>query len=275
MPRDEIEQRLAQMGACEDDEIDIAESALLLGALDAPEVPLAPYRDHVDELVEDVARAMTEDAPIERRCRQINAVLFDHHGYAGDTESYDSLENANLIRVIDRRVGLPVSLGILYIHLARAQGWPVTGLAFPGHFLVRMDDRDKRLILDPFHAGQALEAGHLRGLLKQFLGNDAELEPAHYAPVSTRAVLLRLQNNIKTRAIQTNDFARACEVLERMTLIAPGAGSVWQELGLIRAQLGEIRSGVSALERCLDCSLPEAMRTSTERALAKLRTSLN
>ena len=114
------------------------------------------------------------------------------------------------------RVGLPVSLGILYIHAARAQGWAVDGLAFPGHFLVRMDEGDRRVIVDPFHQGQALEAGHLRGLLKQFQGADVELAPAHYAPVGNRAILLRLQNNIKSRALQAGDGARAAAILERM-----------------------------------------------------------
>lgn len=199
-----IERMLRDAGGRADDSIDLADTALLLGALDIPNARLAHYRAHIGRLAGDVAsRAGADDEPpLERRRGHINAVLFEDNGYGGDTESYDDPENANLLRVIDRRAGLPVSLGILYIHLARAQGWAVDGLAFPGHFLLRMDDRDRRLIVDPFHRGQTLEAGHLRGLLKQFRGADAELEPSHYAPVGNRAILLRLQNNIKTRALQ-------------------------------------------------------------------------
>ena len=171
--------------------------------------------------------------------------------------------------------GLPVSLGILYIHAARAQGWAVDGLAFPGHFLVRMDEGDRRVIVDPFHRGQVLEAGHLRGLLKQFQGADAELEPGHYAPVGNRAILLRLQNNIKSRALQASDGARAAAVLERMLLIAPDAGGLWHELGMVRARLGTIKDAVEALERSLACPLPEAARSRVEDALASLTTSLH
>ena len=270
-----IERALGAVGALADDAIDLADSALLLGALDLSGAPLERYRAHVGRLGADLAARVRADEPLERRRRHLNAVLFEAHGYAGDAESYDAPENANLLQVIDRRLGLPVSLGILYIHAARSQGWAVDGLAFPGHFLVRMDDGDRRVIVDPFHRGQALEAGHLRGLLKQFQGADAELEPIHYAPVGNRAILLRLQNNIKSRALQAGDGARAAAILERMLLIAPEAGGLWQELGLVRARLGTIKGAVEALERGLACGLPDAARSRAEAALAALTASLH
>ncbi len=270
-----IERALRAVGALADDAIDLADSALLLGALDLSGAPLERYRAHVGRLGADLAARVRADEPLERRRRHLNAVLFEAHGYAGDAESYDAPENANLLRVIDRRLGLPVSLGILYVHAARSQGWAVDGLAFPGHFLVRMDDGDRRVIVDPFHRGQALEAGHLRGLLKQFQGADAELEPIHYAPVGNRAILLRLQNNIKSRALQAGDGARAAAILERMLLIAPEAGGLWQELGLLRARLGTIKGAVEALERGLACGLPDAARSRAEAALAALAASLH
>ena len=270
-----IERALREVGAGADDSIDLADTALLLGALDVPNAPLARYRTHIGRLAGGVAARTGADEPLERRRGHLNAVLFIDNGYAGDTESYDDPENANLLRVIDRRAGLPVSLGILYIHVARTQGWAVDGLAFPGHFLVRLDDRDRRLIVDPFHRGQTLEAGHLRGLLKQFRGADAELEPSHYAPVGNRAILLRLQNNLKTRALQAGDAGRAAAILERMLLIAPEAGGVWHELGILRARLGTMKDAVRALERGLACGLPDAARTHAEAALAKLKTGLH
>ena len=275
MAGETIERALRAVGSLADDEIDLADAALLLGALDMPNASLAGYREHVERLGEDVAALARAGEPLERRRRHVNAVLFDAHGYAGDAESYDAPENANLLQVIDRKVGLPVSLGILYIHAARAQGWAVDGLAFPGHFLVRMEEGDRRVIVDPFHRGQMLEAGHLRGLLKQFQGADAELQPGHYAPVGNRSVLLRLQNNIKSRALQASDGARAAAILERMLLIAPDAGGVWHELGVVRARLGTIKGAVEALERSLACPLPEAARPRVEAALAALATKLH
>ena len=275
MAAEMIERALRAVGTLADEEIDLADAALLLGALDMPNVSLKRYRDHVERLAGDVAALARAGEPLERRRRHLNAVLYDAHGYAGDAETYDAPENANLLQVIDRKVGLPVSLGILYIQAARAQGWVVDGLAFPGHFLVRMDEGDRRVIVDPFHWGQLLEADHLRGLLKQFRGADAELEPSHYAPVGNRAILLRLQNNIKSRALQASDGARGGAILERMLLIAPEAGGLWHELGMVRARLGTIKGAVEALERSLACPLPEAARSRVEAALASLTTSLH
>ena len=275
MAAEMIERALRAVGTLADEEIDLADAALLLGALDMPNVSLKRYRDHVERLAGDVAALARAGEPLERRRRHLNAVMFDAHGYAGDAETYDAPENANLLQVIDRKVGLPVSLGILYIQAARAQGWVVDGLAFPGHFLVRMDEGDRRVIVDPFHWGQLLEADHLRGLLKQFRGADAELEPSHYAPVGNRAILLRLQNNIKSRALQASDGARGAAILERMLLIAPEAGGLWHELGMVRARLGTIKGAVEALERSLACPLPEAARSRVEAALASLTTSLH
>ena len=275
MAAEMIERALRAVGTLADEEIDLADAALLLGALDMPNVSLKRYRDHVERLAGDVSALARAGEPLERRRRHLNAVIFDAHGYAGDAETYDAPENANLLQVIDRRVGLPVSLGILYIQAARAQGWVVDGLAFPGHFLVRMDEGDRRVIVDPFHWGQLLEADHLRGLLKQFRGADAELEPSHYAPVGNRAILLRLQNNIKSRALQASDGARGAAILERMLLIAPEAGGLWHELGMVRARLGTIKGAVEALERSLACPLPEAARSRVEAALASLTTSLH
>ena len=275
MAAEMIERALRAVGTLADEEIGLADAALLLGALDMPSVSLERYRNHVERLAGDVAALARAGEPLERRRRHLNAVLFDAHGYAGDAETYDAPENANLLQVIDRKVGLPVSLGILYIQAARAQGWVVDGLAFPGHFLVRMDEGDRRVIVDPFHWGQLLEADHLRGLLKQFRGADAELEPSHYAPVGNRAILLRLQNNIKSRALQASDGARGAAILERMLLIAPEAGGLWHELGMVRARLGTIKGAVEALERSLACPLPEAARSRVEAALASLTTSLH
>jgi regulator of sirC expression with transglutaminase-like and TPR domain len=135
---------------------------------------------------------------IEARVGALIQVIADDLGYRGDELTYDDLQNANLMRVIDRRKGLPVALGILYIHAARAQGWQAHGLNFPAHFLIAVEIAGQRAILDPFRGQRIGGAGALRGLLKSMLGEDAELSPAHSATLPNRAVLLRLQNNIKS-----------------------------------------------------------------------------
>lgn len=275
MARADLEAEIAAVGALPDEEIPLADTALLLAAMDSPQTDLAPYRAHIIALADDLSNAVHEDDSLDKRLENLNRVLYRDHRYAGDFETYDDADNANLIRVIDRRMGLPVSLGILYIHAARAQGWAIAGLAFPGHFLVRIDDQARRAVIDPFHAGQALEAGHLRDLLKQFMGADAELKPDHYAPVGNRAILLRLQNNIKSRALKNNDIERAVEVLERMIAIAPNAASAWFELGTLQARTGNLKRAISSLEKFLANDPPPSERHRGQTLVDKLRSSLN
>lgn len=258
----------------DDDAIDLAETALILGALDRPQTALDPYHSHLADLTA-AAKSGGNIDHLEGRADFLNELMFETHSYTGETEDYDDPENANLLHVIDRRAGLPVSIGILYIHAARAAGYDITGLAFPGHFLLRITEGAARMIIDPFHGGQALEAGHLRDLLKQFMGADAELTPYHHAPVSNRDILLRLQNNIKSRAMNGNDTARAAEILERMVLFAPGVASVWQELGMLSAHLGKLRQAMTALETFLDFAPPKDEERAAESLLNKIKTSLN
>src|SRR6266404_64874 len=253
MSEDDAIAYLRGVGQSADAAIDLAEAALHLASFGRPRVPLARYREHLAALAGDVAAALGREpeAPAEalaRRIEALKAALVDKNGYRGDRLTYDDLQNANLMRVIDRRRGLPVALGILYLHAARAQGWRMEGLAFPGHFLVRLIHGGARAIIDPFNDGAVLGPTALRELLKSAAGAAAELAPEHHAPVDNRAVLLRLHNNIKSRLIQNDKIAEAVEVIEQMQLFAPGEIGLWREAGLCHARLDNLGAAIAALE---------------------------
>jgi len=267
--------KLAHIGGLTELEIDLAETALLLSALDKPDRELTPYRAHLADLAAAAKATTGTHDFLDGRVAAINRLMFESHGYCGDIETYDEPENANLLDVIDRRAGLPVSIGIIYMHAARAAGCDISGLAFPGHFLLRVTEGATRMIVDPFHGGQTLEAGHLRDLLKQFLGADAELNPRHHAPVNDRDILLRLQNNIKSRALNAGETERAGEILERMALIAPNVASVWRELGLLSMHLGNLRRAVNAFETFLNFAPPTDQEREAESLLEQIKSSLN
>ncbi|MGE0094647.1 MAG: SirB1 family protein [Alphaproteobacteria bacterium] len=266
---------LARIAGQADDAIDLAEGALALALLDRPRVPLRRYRDHFAELAASVRGAAPDDPTLDEAVAALNAALVERHGYAGDTQNYDDLQNANLMRVIDRKRGLPVALSILYLHAGRAQGWVMAGINFPGHFLVRLDRGAGRAILDPFHGGRALGTGELRALLKSVSGQDAELTPAHYAPLGNRDILLRLQNNIKLRQIQAGQIEAAVATLDGMLAFAPAKPELWRESGLLRARLGQVRAALDALERftALETGHDERFRIAT--LMQELRSKLN
>src|SRR5262249_31520104 len=181
----------------------IAEAALALAGLDRPQVGLARYREHLEALASDVAVAAAGAEETTDRAAALAAVISGTHGYRGASLTYDELQNANFMRGIDRRKGLPGALGILYLHPGRPQGWAMARRAVPGHFLVRLEGRGGGAIVDPFGAGAVRSATELRTLLKSVAGAERELSAPDYAAVSDREVLLRLQNNVKLRLLQT------------------------------------------------------------------------
>ena len=266
---------LREVGAAPPRLLPIAEAALALASFDRPRIPLKRYRQHLGTLVRDVGRRAGRDATLAAQASALNEIVLLKHGYSGDELTYDDLQNANLMRVIDRRKGLPVALGILYLSAARAQGWDAVGLGFPGHFLIRLANGPERVILDPFHGGRTLDAAALRELLKAIAGQEIELTPEHYAPVADRDVLLRLQNNLKSRLIQGQETERALRVVETMQMIAPDLAELWREAGLLNAQLGNMRAAMSAIEGFVSRAPDGAARHEAAVMLQQLKTKLN
>jgi regulator of sirC expression with transglutaminase-like and TPR domain len=271
---------LRRVGEGPDDGFDLAEAALALAALDTvtetpPELSITAYRGHLDRMANDLADAAGGAEGLAARCAALSATLHEDYGYDGDTVSYEDLQNANLMHVIDRRKGLPVALGILYIDAGRQQGWDIAGLSFPGHFLLRMDGAGDRAIIDPFHQGRICDAGELRTLIKTVQGADAELMPRHYIRVTDREILLRLQNNVKLRLMQLDRFEDAARTVATMLLFAPGALALWREAGLLNARAGNLGEAICALEAYLERETRETARQEVATYLQRLRRRLN
>ena len=266
---------LRELGASDGRVLPIAEAALALASFERQRVDFARYREHLELIARDVARHHDAGGGLADRARALNEIILLKNGYSGDELTYDDLQNANLMRVVDRRKGLPVVLGILFIDAARAQGWEAAGLAFPGHFLIRLSEQAERLIVDPFHAGQICGAAELRELLKAVVGADSELAPEYYAPVSDRDVLLRLQNNLKSRLIQQQRHERAVKVVETMLMLAPDLFDLWREAGILHRHLGNIRAAAAAFEQYV-VRAPDGMaRHQAAAILQQLRAQLN
>ncbi len=276
--RKDLEASLRRIGGQGDDEIDLAEAALWLAALNRPQVSLDRYRHHLTVLARDTAKEFktcSNEDDLSARIEAINAVLFDRHAYRGDSLNYDDLQNANLMRVIDRQKGLPVALGILYIHCARAQGWNILGLNFPGHFLLRMDRETDRRIIDPFHGGNQLSTADLRAMLKAIGGPEAELRAEHYRPVPNRMILKRLQDNIKARLLRAQQTSEALEIVETMLMFAPAEANLWREAGILHAGQDNLRAAILSLEQyLLLCDSPDA-RHEASRLLQQIKSNLN
>ncbi|HUL08095.1 MAG TPA: transglutaminase-like domain-containing protein [Candidatus Acidoferrum sp.] len=276
LPTDDPQDLLRRYGGVDDAEIDLAGAALALAAVGRPGAELAPYREHLRALAADVAvAAKREGHDLSARIHTLNTVLFADYGYAGDSETYNDLRNADLMSVIDRRRGLPIALGILYIHAARAQDWTIEGVNFPGHFLLRMRAGGASAILDPFNGGRIRGAEDLDKLIKSMEGEDAELRPEHCQRAGNRQMLLRLQNNIKLRLLRDEKLAEAAQVVERMLLLAPQEPGLWHEAGVLQGKIGNLRASIAALEKLAALSRDREQHDLARQLLAETRVRLN
>ena len=275
--RTHSEDVLRRVGDGPENEFDIASAALHLAALSRTRPDLAPFETHLAQLGQELSEtfAKSVDDSLTAAAQALTNVLVVLNDYRGDDQTYDDLQNADLMNVIERRRGLPVALGILYIHSARSQGWHAHGLNFPGHFLVALEKNSERAIIDPFHEGVSRTPNELRELLKLVAGQDAELSTEMFTPASDRAVLLRLQSNIRLRLVQMRRFEKAVKVVESMLLFAPGQSEIWRDLGMLNAQLGNLSAAIKAFESSIKHENVGSRRQETTALLQALQRRMN
>lgn len=279
-PQDDARAALEAAGQLPDAEIDLAATALQLARIDAPEADWRRAAETLTGIARLAVAAAAEDrvadgGDLAARRAVLARVIHELFQVGGDAETYDDLANANLIRVLERKRGLPVALGILWLHAAEAAGWGAHGVDFPGHFLVALEGERGQLIVDVFGGGGALEAPALRALLKRVEGEAAELRPGLLRPMGKREVLLRLQNNIKLRRLKAGDLKGALACAEDMLRLAPDAAALWREAGLMNQRLERIGAALACLDRFL-ALVPEGEAAARIRALtAELRQRLN
>jgi regulator of sirC expression with transglutaminase-like and TPR domain len=268
---------LAAIGQLADSEIDIGNAALQLARVDAPDGDWQAAARHLSDLAQGAVRhaAGLDREDLSARAAALADLLAGEFGYAGDLETYDDPANANLIRVTERRRGLPVALGVIWLHAARAAGWGSHGVDFPAHFLVALGGHKTQVVLDVFNGGQIMTARELRALLKRVEGEKAELRPGLLQPMSTRRVLLRLQNNIMTRRLEAGDLRGGLRCTEDMLLIAPEQAELWRQAGIMNQRLEQVAAARDCYQRFLDLVPEGAVANSVRAQLDILKSMLN
>jgi len=279
-PSPEICRRLSAFGALDDNEFGLSETALVLAGAERPGIDASVYERHLEKLTDDVAAYAGKDADNEQdglnmRVEALQQIIAKRHGYGGSDEAYEDFECANLMRVIDRRDGLPTLLGIIYLHVARALGWTMDGLDFPPRFLIRMEFAGERRILDPFDGGRVLEPYDLRSLYKAVSGPQVEITPEHTQAMSNRAIILRSRRNAKVLHLRSEDLEQALDVVDTLLLMAPKEPALWREAGILNARLDRVKEAVASLEEFLSHAGADASRYRTSILLQELRGRLN
>jgi regulator of sirC expression with transglutaminase-like and TPR domain len=262
---------LEELAALADDAIDVPRGATLIardvyGGLDVDKT--------LDELAQMAEPLM--GIGLASRSAETQAATLAHHvfgtlGFRGNEKDYYDPRNSLLSDVIARRMGIPITLAIVYCEIARRTGVPARGVGFPGHFLVRIEreDDEEPVVVDPFYGGRVLDEPALVRMIGRALGPDARLEPSHLAAASPRAILVRVLTNLKAIYLQRNDHARAHLALDRIVTLTPSTTAL-KERGLVAAKLGAAEAAREDLERVLTLDPSAADAPAIRAHLAKV-----
>ncbi len=263
---------LIRLGLVDEEDIVLDEAALVLAMLDHPDADDEGYVAVLAAITERLAETAEDIRDARGQAAMLREVLHDEFGFGGDVESYDDPANADLIRVIDRRRGLPVSLAILYVAAARRVGWTANVLDVPGHVLVLIGGEADPVMIDPFRGGQAVDRDQLAAML-QAMSEGRIAAVSHIAAMPNRAVLVRLLLNQATRAEAAGKGRRALTLYQRMTVMAPAYGHAWWERARLELVDGDIATARASLSAMLEITREPELRSRISGVLASLPTS--
>ncbi len=254
------------------EEIPLAEAALAIAEEEYPDLAPSAYLARLDELA---ARA-EKRLPARRTAAEVlvvlRRVLFEEAGFRGNEADYYDPRNSFLNEVLDRRLGIPISLSLVYLAVARRLGLPVDGVSFPGHFLVRHSAPGRVLFVDPYNHGELLTAEDCRRRWSAVAQGRGEFQPRWLEPSTPRQILARMLHNLKRIYGEKGDDVRTLWVIDRLLLLAPDDLAERRDRGLVSARLGGTAAAAADLEAYLAAS-PAAPDAEEIRELAQaLRT---
>jgi regulator of sirC expression with transglutaminase-like and TPR domain len=235
--------------------------ALLMARVAYPDLDPLPFLSQLQQMGttarDHVEIGLGGSPPWRTRLRIVTEFVYGQLGFVGNHEQYDDPRNSLLNDVLARRTGIPITLALVFIDVARTAGLAVEGVNFPGHFLVRcLPDGDDRsglapLLVDPFHAGMLLSDAECTRLLRANLGVEAMLEPGMLRTASKRDILLRMLLNLKRAYVGLRSFAQAHAVTELLVALDPAAITELRDRGLLASQLRQYASALRDLEMWL------------------------
>jgi regulator of sirC expression with transglutaminase-like and TPR domain len=230
----------------------LAPAALAIARVEYPALDSAPYLLRLERMGEAAAgRLQRQDAgDTASLIATLNAYLFEELGFSGNRERYDDPRNSFLNEVLDRRLGIPISLALIYLEIGRRAGMRLEGVNFPGHFLVRVRAAEDTIV-DPFHAGALLSEVDCRQLLRQHLGEEAAFDRGLLATATRQHIVVRMLVNLKRLYVRMRSFPQARAIADLMLAVDPSALSELRDRGLLAYHMEDFASALRDLEAYL------------------------
>jgi regulator of sirC expression with transglutaminase-like and TPR domain len=219
-------------------------AALAIALEEYPTLDIDPYLRRLDTLAARTEVLAGQNRSAMNVLESLNEVLFVQEGLRGNTEDYYDPRNSFLNEVLDRKAGIPISLSVIYIEVARRMDFHLEGVGFPGHFMVKHG----KLLIDPFNLGRFPSPNDCQELLDRVYSGSVTVQPSLLAPMEKKAIISRMLYNLKGIYYQKEQFHKALAVVERILLLNPGVPSEVRDRGLLFMQTSLFSRALADLE---------------------------
>ena len=257
-----------------DEHIDLAKAALYIAQEEYPNIDTEEYLNALDTMALELQERLPSQRYPLRVIQSINQYLYDDLGFAGNAEDYYDPRNSYFNDVIERRLGIPITLALVYLEIARRIDFPMVGVGMPGHFLIRPDIADTEIFIDAFNGGDIMFPQDCQERLNQFYQQPVQLQPEFLATVSKRQILARMLANLKYIYLNQQELEKALAAVERILLLFPGASLELRDRGLLCYELGLSDQAANDLEAYL-AKAPHAQDAAAIRQILTLLGRIN
>ena len=234
----QIRQLFTETVSGPENRLDLGRAALFIAGEAYPGLDILRYVAKLEAMAAAVRPGVTTtDAPI-LKIAHLNTYLFEEWGFRGNTQEYYDPRNSFLNDVIDRRLGIPITLSVVYMEVGRRVGMPLQGVGMPGHFIMKYADPEEDIYIDPFSKGRILSREACEELLQDVYGEPVPFHETFLAPVSKKQILSRMLMNLKAIYIHTKDYLKALSVVERQLIIQPDTEQEVKDRAALRNLIG-------------------------------------
>ena len=273
MEAGEVWNQFDRMVGVPDEEIDLARAALLIAATEYSGLSIERELFRIDEIAEGIAARMDDDTPLYQ-LNTLSEYLFDELKFAGNHTNYHDPRNSFLNDVIERRVGIPITLSLLYIEVGKRLGVPLLGIGMPGHFIVRHRD-ESDVFVDPFHGGILLSEDECAERVKQVTQGTLTWDRSYLEPVRSREFIARMLRNLKVVYLQRRNYERVLATIDRVIALLPQDAVEFRDRGVVNYRLGNYTDALEDLHVYVTSGEAVSDEVTVQRLMDQIRDRLS
>jgi regulator of sirC expression with transglutaminase-like and TPR domain len=259
------------MLALPDDAVDLAHASLLVACEEYPDLDVDRYVSRLDTLAGELRARVSTAAEPAILASALSRLLVEEEGFRGNTRDYYDPRNSFLNDVLDRKTGIPITLAMVYMEVARRAGVAIDGVGLPGHFIVKLPGRDSGLLMDPFHGGALLSIEDCQARLDRIYEGRLKIKPSMLAPCGRKEILARMLRNLKAIYTRAGDYPRALRIVDLLLRVDPGNAQELRDRGLLHAALDCYALAASDLEAVLERAPGSPDAAALEKRIEDLR----